>query len=80
VIGRGELAYVCARNRWQVHSLLIRAARDSGLSQEELAKRTGMDEATISRVLARPRNLDLDTVSKMLLAAGRGAGTEHWIG
>lgn len=66
---RGELAYVCARNQWQAHSLLLRAVRDSGLSQKELAKRTGIDEATISRVLARPRNLELNTLSKLLFGA-----------
>lgn len=69
---RGDYAYACSRNQTQVHSLLLRVFKESGLTQKELAQRTGIDEATVSRTLARPRNLELNTVSKMLLAAGGG--------
>jgi len=66
---KGDLAYACMRNQSQAHSLMLRAVRDSGLSQKELARRTGIDEATISRALSRPRNIELNTLSKLLYAA-----------
>ena len=66
---RGDLAYACVRNQSQAHSLLLRAVKESGLSQKELARRTGIDEATLSRALSRPRNLELNTLSKVLYAA-----------
>lgn len=66
---RGDLAYVCARNLSQAHSLLVRAIRESGLSQKELANLTGIDEATISRTLSRPRNVELNTFSKLVFGA-----------
>jgi transcriptional regulator with XRE-family HTH domain len=66
---RGDLAYVCARNQSQAHSLLVRAVRESGLSQKELANLTGIDEATISRTLSRPRNIELNTLSKLVFGA-----------
>lgn len=66
---RGDLAYAAARYRSQAHSLLLRVVRESGLTQKELATRVGMDEATVSRVLSRPRNLEADTFSSMIFGA-----------
>src|SRR5262249_29946905 len=71
-ISRGELAYVCARNQSQAHDLLVRTVRKSGLTQKELAKLTGIDEATVSRILRRPTNLEINTFSKLMYGA-RGA-------
>ena len=68
-ISRGQLAYVCARNQSQAHSLLIEAIKASGLSQKQLARRTGIDEATVSRILRRPRNIELNTFSKLFYGA-----------
>lgn len=69
VITRGEMAYACARNQHQIHNLLVRAVKDSGLTQKELANLTKIDEATLSRLLSRPRNLELDTLSKLIYGA-----------
>ena len=68
-ISRGQFAYVCARNQSQAHTLLVQAVKTSGLSQKQLALRTGIDEATVSRVLRRPRNIELNTFSKLLFGA-----------
>lgn len=68
-ISRGELAYVTARNQHNAHNMLLRAINDSGKSQKELAQLTGIDEATISRILRRPSNFQINTYSKLLYAA-----------
>ena len=68
-ISRGELAYVTARNQHAAHNLLLRAIKDSGLSQKQLAKKTGMDEATVSRLLRRPSNFQINTYSRLLYGA-----------
>lgn len=66
---RGDFAYACARNQSQAHTMLVRAIRESGLSQKELASLTGIDEATISRALSRPRNIELNTLSRLVFGA-----------
>lgn len=68
-VARGDMVYACARNQAQAHNLLIRVVKNSGVSQKELARRTGIDEATISRTLSRPRNSELNTLSKLVYGA-----------
>lgn len=68
-ISRGELAYVTSRNQHTAHNMLLRAVKDSGKTQKELARLTGIGEATISRILRRPSNFEINTYSKLLYAA-----------
>lgn len=68
-IPNAEFSYICSRNQHQAHDLLVRAIKQSGRSQKELSQLTGIDEASISRLLRRPRNLELKTLSKILYAA-----------
>jgi transcriptional regulator with XRE-family HTH domain len=68
-ISRGELAYVTSRNQHTAHNVLLRAVKDSGKTQKDLARLTGMDEATVSRLLRRPSNFEINTYSKLLYAA-----------
>lgn len=68
-ISRGELAYVAARNQHTAHNTLLRAIKECGKSQKELSRLTGIDEATISRILRRPSNFQINTYSKLLYAA-----------
>lgn len=66
---RGDLVYAEARFQSEVHGLLLRAFRDSGLAQKELAARAGVDEATVSSALSRPKNVDANTLSRLVFAA-----------
>lgn len=68
-VSRGDMAYACARFQHQVHNLLVRAIKESGLTQKDLAKLTNIDEASISRLLGRPRNMEINTLSKLIYGA-----------
>jgi transcriptional regulator with XRE-family HTH domain len=68
-ISKGDMAYACVRFQHQVHNLLVKAIKESALSQKELARLTGIDEATISRLLSRPRNMEINTLSKLIYGA-----------
>jgi DNA-binding phage protein len=61
-------AFIEARNRGQMHQLLLSEYVASGMSQTELAKRTGKRRETISRVLGHPTNIEINTASKILFA------------
>lgn len=61
-------AFIEARNRGQMHQLLLSEYVASGMTQTELAKRTGKRRETISRVLGHPTNLEINTASKILFA------------
>jgi hypothetical protein len=63
------MAYVCARYQHQVHNLLVKLIKKSGISQRELSRITDIDEATISRILRRPRNMEGNTLSKLVYGA-----------
>jgi len=67
-ITAGTLKYVKARNRHKIYNLLVREFRKSGLSQADLARLLGKSPETICRILARPRNIEIDTVSELLFA------------
>jgi transcriptional regulator with XRE-family HTH domain len=66
---KGDMAYACIRAQHQVHNLLAKTIKESGISQKELARITGIDEATISRLTRRPRNTEINTLSKLLYGA-----------
>lgn len=68
---RSDLVHACMRNQLQVHDLLIRAVDASGMTRKEFAKCTGIDEATLSRILSQPKNMELNTISKIVYAACR---------
>lgn len=61
-------AFIEARNRGQLHQLLLGEFVKSGMSQAELARRSGKPRETISRVLGHPTNLEINTASKLLYA------------
>ena len=74
-ISRGDMAFICARNQHQAHNLLLSSLKESRMSQKQLAARIGIDEAVISRVLRRPRNMELNTFSKLFYGL-RGAALD----
>ncbi|MEO8668034.1 MAG: helix-turn-helix transcriptional regulator [Bauldia sp.] len=61
------------RNRQQAYNLLVREFKRSGLTQIQLAARTGMAPEVISRLLKAPRNIELDTLSKLMFAINGAA-------
>ena len=64
-ISKGDLSYICARNRQQAYNLIISALKSSGLTQAELARRIGMRTDSMSRLLKMPQNWELNTFSKL---------------
>lgn len=68
-----EFAYICARNQHQAHNLLMKQIKQSGYTQKQIAKITGIDEAALSRLLRRPRNVEINTISKILYAVSGAA-------
>ena len=65
----GAFAAAVARNRHQLYDLVVRAVRDSGMSQVQLAEWAGISPEHMSRILRRPRNIEWDTASRLLFAA-----------
>jgi DNA-binding phage protein len=61
-------AFAEARNRGQLHQLIVGEFLASKMSQSNLAKRTGKPRETISRALGHPTNMEIDTASKILYA------------
>lgn len=68
-ITRAEFSYICKKNQHAVYDLLVKSVRNSGVTQKKIAEITGIDESTISRLLSRPRNIELDTLSKIVYAS-----------
>lgn len=73
-VSRRDRAYY--RRRQQNHvfaaiaALFAEEAGKGNISKKELAEILGKDPAQITRWLSEPRNLELDTISDMLLAMG----------
>ena len=67
-ISAGTLSYVRARNRQRAYDLVIRQLKKSGITQAELSRRLGKGQDAISRLLSRPSNWELDTLSDLLFA------------
>jgi transcriptional regulator with XRE-family HTH domain len=53
-----------------IHECLIRAIRDTGLSQREVSRVTGVDETLVSRFLRGLRQPNFETIDKILDALG----------
>src|SRR5215216_1518405 len=68
-MSKGDMAYACLRFQHQAHNLLARVIKEASISQKDLARITGIDEATISRLLSRPRNMEINTLSKLIYGA-----------
>lgn len=74
-ISRGILAYVCERARLRAYNLLVAEFKASGISQADLGRRLDKAPEVISRLLSRPSNLELDTLSAAIFAMNGGAVT-----
>lgn len=61
-------AYMRARNKHRLYSLVIKEFEKSGLSQADLSKRLGKNPDVVCRLLAAPRNWQVDTISDLLFA------------
>src|SRR5260221_1460964 len=59
-----------ARLQHRIHSMVLDAFNESGLSQKELTARLGWDTARVSRCLASSSNWTLKTISALLAAIG----------
>lgn len=62
------LAFVRARNRNKAHSMLLGLFRDSRMSKRDIAKMLNCKPEQITRWLAGPGNLTLDTISSLAFA------------
>lgn len=63
-----DLGVVRTRNKNKVHSLLLEIFNESDLSKADLAKMLGRKPEQITRWLAGPGNITLDTVSDLIFA------------
>lgn len=59
--------------RFDLADIIINALKTQGITQRELAKRTGMQEAYISRVIHGNANCQFDVAGKILFALGLSA-------
>src|SRR6266849_4932270 len=67
-ISVGTLAYVNARTQLRAYSLVIKELKKSGITQAQLGKRLGKAPEVISRMLNRPSNWEMKTLSELLFA------------
>ncbi|MBW7922626.1 MAG: helix-turn-helix transcriptional regulator [Rubellimicrobium sp.] len=61
-----DLAAIRARNKNKAHSFLLDTFKESGLSKAEIAGMLGKKPEQITRWLAGPGNLTLDTLSDLI--------------
>ena len=59
---------VRARNKNKAHSLLLELFKDSDLSKADLARMLGKKPEQVTRLLAGPGNITLDTLSDLIFA------------
>src|SRR5688572_23469025 len=59
-------AFMRARNQSLAHQMILAEFKRTGMSQAELAKRTGKGTDVISRLIGRPGNWTLNTISDLL--------------
>ena len=71
----GAFAGITARNRQQAYDVLVDAIKQSTLSQARIAEQAGVSQEHLSRMLQRPRNVELDTLSRIIFAASGAALT-----
>jgi hypothetical protein len=67
-IPAAQLAFVGGKLRNDLHDVVLRAFRDEGLTQADLAQRMAVDKAQVSRWLGAPGNWTIDTAAKLLFA------------
>lgn len=65
-VSRGTLRYIHGRNRQRAFDLVTREFKKSGITQAALARRLGKAPEVICRLLARPRNWELDTFAELM--------------
>jgi transcriptional regulator with XRE-family HTH domain len=53
-----------------IHECLIRAIRDTGLSQREVARVTGVDETLVSRFMRGLRQPSFETIDRLMDGLG----------
>jgi plasmid maintenance system antidote protein VapI len=63
-----NLGVVRTRNKNKAHSLLLELFEDSNLSKADLAKMLGKKPEQVTRWLAGPANITLDTLSDLIFA------------
>ena len=61
-------AYMRSKNQSVAHQMILAEFKKSGITQAELAKRTGKGADIISRLIGRPGNWTLNTLSDLLFA------------
>ena len=64
----GIQSFVSEKLKNDCYDLVMRAFKDSGLTQVELAARLGKDKTLLSRQLSTPSNWTIDTVGRLLFA------------
>jgi hypothetical protein len=62
------IAFFRQRNKNRVHSLVVKAMKECGVTQAELARRLGRRPDVVCRWIGAPGNWTLDTVSDLLFA------------
>lgn len=67
-IGISALAYMRARNRHHLYTLVLEEFQRTDLTQADLARRLGKKPDVVCRWLAGPGNWQPDTVSDLLFA------------
>jgi hypothetical protein len=70
-IPSAQLSYVGQMLRNDLHDLTLRAFRDEGLTQADLAQRLGVDDAQASRWLGAPGHWTIETAARLLFAINR---------
>ena len=63
-----DLGFVRGRNKNKAYSLVLEIFQDSEMSKAELARRLGKKPEQITKWLAGPGNLTLDTLSELIFA------------
>ena len=63
-----QLGFVAGKLRNDLHAVVLREFKSSGLTQAELAKRLGKDKAWVSRTLGAPGNWTIDTAATLIFA------------
>ncbi|SRR5216684_4605039 len=67
-ISIGTLGYIRTRNKQRAYNLVIKEFKKSGLRNADLAKRLGKAPEVVHRLLSRPQNWGIDTLSDLLFA------------
>src|SRR6218665_1621029 len=66
-----EVEFAVERFRAEIQYAILRAMKEEGISQAQLAERVGYSPATISQFLDDDANLTVESIAKLFLALGR---------